>query len=312
MKKRLDIINKTKYPESITDIFSFLNNSDINKVPDYLSYHGLQYAETDKFGIIFTPKSGSSLINSLCKVNNLTENSNQKNIAIDLQQTQNLFGIFENDDKQFDGLRNMLIGKSKKDLIIVTRNPVSKLLSGTIQELYMEYSNSKSLSEWVSEKYNIEFKDIKSFLKTKLYSFEKKQEILSDITYKYLYSVYRKTGRTTQGHSQLYNEMVYTILGNHDKINLSKLRIIDIDSSTGNIVSLFKEYYPELKGNELIEEFNTHRTDWDLFFGKLLKKFYELSDPFWVAMKTDVSRQYYYYTLTLEKYKNNLYKGPLI
>ena len=311
------IIESSNDFDGMYGLFPFLNEYKNTKSHNHLKQHGFQCIETEKFFILFTAKSGSSLIMDMCKQNKLFTNpvdlaDKSKKPYIDLVTYNNLINPIAEEliIKDVENLIKCLDGKSKKDLILVIRNPINKWMSGVMQDILSELNSSVSLSGWISEKYNINFINIPLFLSDKLIQDEEKIKICSDITFRYLKGIYNKLGTTCTAHSHLYNELFFLLLLNNPNINLNKLKIIDIDSNEGDLVELFKQYYPEIKVHG--KSYNTHRPEWQFFFGGILSYFRQEHNNLLHSIQTDTSRDFYYYKKIQKEYSKNFYKGTII
>ena len=309
-ENRGNILKITSGSKSVGTLFGDIIDNKYNR---YLSKNAMEYKETEKFGIIVTGKGGSTITNHIIKENDLSSYDTDKQNTIHSFFTS--CGNFLNPDDYseikfippLEEFKKILEGKSKKDLIIVTRNPVKKWMSGLIQELTDEMHSSITLASFISEKYNFVLDDIQALFDSDKIEEDVKKTILSDLAFRYVHGSAIKNGTTLINHMYLYNEIFYLFLENNN-IDLSKLKILDIDSDSGDIVELFKLYYPELNSNINIDGFWTHRFKWDLVLGELHSFLLENDRTTFELMKNEVQRDLYYYNLLLKKYEKNLIK----
>lgn len=308
-KNREDIIKQTMESESVNSLFGDI----INGNKKFLSENAMEYKETEKFGIIVTGKGGSTIVNHLIRDNNLSsyDTDKQNRVHEFIKENRNFLDTTYTEEIKFipelQEFKKIMNGESKKDLIIVTRNPIYKWMSGLIQELTDEMQSSVTLASFISDKYNFLIDDIGSLFENKKIKEDLKKQILSDLAFRYLHGSLIKNGTTLINHMYLYNEIYYLFLENN-KIDLSKLKIVDIDSDKGDLVDIFKMYYPEIPESMNTAGFWTHRYKWDLALSNL-QNFLENNDI--VAsqiLKTEVQRDLYYYNLLLKKYNKNLIK----
>jgi len=258
------------------------------------------FYETDKFGIFTYMKGGSSLLNNI-----LTQ---YKLINIDYNQTRFSEVFYETMgfDKEIEPKERTLFsefykitkGESEKDLIIPIRNSCKKWVSGVIQELMFEYNDSPLLQEILGDSVglhidNLSKEDINKLVLSKLRN-------LNASEYGMLVS-----------HHMLYNETLYNFLELNPHIDKSKLRIIDIDSTEGDLRNIVAEYYPQVLEDDS-NEFQSHRDFYVKFLeaisDELINKDTKENKQIVNTMRRAVSQDYYYYTLIHRKYHNLIYK----
>lgn len=176
------------------------------------------YKQTSKFGILYSNKCGSSFIRDYIDKNNLNETTREMYSEVFIHGFQQLLNM-EN-PKNFLDFTNILRGKSEKDLIIVTRFPTQKWLSGIwpqIAHLVKESANDDVWSHGNSKTEEIIYKELKHLA-----------NVINSLSV---------------GHSTMYNEAYYNLLTLHPDIDRKKLRIINIDTLDGDLKDLFSEYY---------------------------------------------------------------------
>lgn len=176
------------------------------------------YKQTSKFGILYSNKCGSSLIRNYIDTNNLNETTREIYQEVFVYGYQQLLHMEGSDD--FLDFTNMLRGKSDKDLIIVTRFPTQKWLSGMWTQLVHLIKKDSNKDIWDGMVENTE-----------------------EILYKELKHLADKINSLSVGHSTMYNEAYYNLLTLHPNIDRKKLRIINIDTLDGDLKSLISEYY---------------------------------------------------------------------
>lgn len=176
------------------------------------------YKQTSKFGILYSNKCGSSLIRNYIDTNNLNETTREIYQEVFVYGYQQLLHMEGSDD--FLDFTNMLRGKSDKDLIIVTRFPTQKWLSGMWTQLVHLIKKDSNKDIWDGMVENTE-----------------------EILYKELKHLANAINSLSVGHSTMYNEAYYNLLTLHPNIDRKKLRIINIDTLEGDLKSLISEYY---------------------------------------------------------------------
>jgi len=176
------------------------------------------YKQTSKFGILYSNKCGSSLIRNYIDTNNLNETTREIYQEVFVYGYQQLLHMEGSDD--FLDFTNMLRGKSDKDLIIVTRFPTQKWLSGMWTQLVHLIKKDSNKDIWDGMVENTE-----------------------EILYKELKHLANAINSLSVGHSTMYNEAYYNLLTLHPNIDRKKLRIINIDTLEGDLKALISEYY---------------------------------------------------------------------
>jgi hypothetical protein len=261
-----------------------------------------QYDETDRFGILYTSKGGSSIIRGLLEKYNLC--------GLNKFGTEDLIFLFrtllspKRDEKLIKEsnttLAEMLSGKSKKDLIVVTRNPLYKWLSGLFMDINGEVHRSKLLYTFIKEKHNLNNNEDPLYLSP---------EALGDITYMYLKTAQERGDKIGDGHAALYNETYYNLLINNTRTDLTKLKIIDIDDIDSDIFTLIKKYYPEIEHDNSTKSFWTMRGQHEAMLKGLMKNISENNDESLKSLiKQEILRDFYYYNLLKERFKKSIVK----
>lgn len=266
--------------------FKFKNN---NFVPP-------NYVETEKFGVLFHMKGGSSFISNALTLSNLittpsTRYSSWPNVFKSVMRIDNM----DSESEEYPEFIKILNGKSIKDLILVTRNPIYKWISGVYQEMQIEYGQSKTLKFFLKEKY----KGVN--ISEKMDNLP--DEAFEELCYTILKSVFESGGGSTWAHAMLYNETYYNFLELNPNIDKSKLKIIDIDSPNGNLTSLLSAYHPEILSLDYIKNFHSHRFHYERLFKIIRKRIFHGNEP---TLLNDITKQlqtqYYYYTMLEHKY----------
>lgn len=308
-KDRKNILEKTK---NISLIKAFFHNGiefdyesdffDIN--PDLMQP---RVELTEKYGIFFSLKGGSSVIFDILKEFKLSD------IDITINKGYNDYissKVKPNEVKYIDSvftpLDLILNGQSKKDLIIVTRNPVYKFLSGLYQDIMFELVSSNILTEiyvnnhnFINNQYRYNQEIIKSI----------DDDTLCFLAYNLL--KYRSISgqNICYGHSFLFNEFYYSLLTNN-KINNTKLKIVDLDDPNSDLIQCLRDYNPEIVNNQKSKNFWTHRPYHEILLKgieKLCHKYNNLN--ILNNIKKEVRNDFYYYMLIRNSYKKNIYKN---
>jgi hypothetical protein len=304
------IIKSADELNSIQNMFHGLENKS------FLSANPFEYKETEKFGIIVFGKGGSTVTNNTLEYNKLS--------TFDLGEggrNQKIINFFQDNQcfidepceelkfpEELEGFKSILNGTSKKDLLIVIRNPIKKWLSGLIQELGKELESSMIASSFLSEANRININSLDDIYKSEHISEEEKSTIYAELSHKFLKMAIFRHGTSQIDHMKLYNESLFLFL-NNNKLDLSKIRIIDLDSENSDLVEVFKKYYPDLKTNDNIDNFWSHRKLWDIFSNKLSYTLKNNDNGIYQIIKNEIERELYYYELILKKYKDNIYKN---
>ena len=291
-------------------IFPFYHQFYHNGTLEYYDNKEFDILETDKFFVLVTSKGGSSIMQNI--INLLNGKSRDDNSFFKLSEffrdNQNFLTVgstelvTQNGNEEFIKLLN---GKSNKDLIIITRNPLFKWLSGIIQDVEGELRDSESeLYKWVDDTFKgFDISNINKSPDSRDYDLN--QPIISKIIYKYLMLMYLDNNNScTKNHASLYNELFYLFLENNKNINFSKVRLVDIDSENGDIVEFIKNYYPSLDDSNF-SEFYTRRNTWQFYFETITDEF---KDDISVieSISNDIRRDLYFYLLLKNKFEKEL------
>ena len=253
--------------------------------------------ETSKFFIIVTSKGGSTITKSVLLDNNLS----LKKLDSDLLQSYKYFVNIEKHnevdiDNEFVEYFKALNGKSKKDIIIVTRNPIIKWMSGVIMDMELIIHNNPIIKQFIKVKPT----DDKN---------EYHLNLLRGLLPTYLTELWEKRSSFLDGHSHLYNEHFFQFLTLNKGIDLNKLHIIDIDNPNHDIVDVVRSYYPEIKETESTKHFWTKRDKHEPIFWNL--EYYlqqnKLSLPIINRLVNEISNDYKWYKILLKTYENNLW-----
>lgn len=258
-----------------------------------------EFFETSKFILLCTQKGGSTFINNILEENNLFVH-NPNDVRQEFQDNNNFIDLFDKNYKvKTDGVREfikILSGTSKKDLIIVTRNPIIKWMSGVIQDLDFIVLDNLFLKKIVHYKKSDN-------------SEEDTLNLQKSIMIDFLLDRLERHGTTAIEHSTLYNELFYQLLIINDNIDLNKLVIVDIDNPDHNLAVILKRYYPEIKESKNFNYFWTHREKHQYIFGDLQEKIEERGLEILLnSITKHITDDYRWYLILLDKYKNNLWK----
>lgn len=295
VKDRDYILKNITNINDIQRLFGF--NPENIEFNNSLSFSPPQYMETEKYGIIFTSKGGSSYITkTLTDYALFTDDSSEFNNIFN--STLYPSNSKQSTSKKYNEFFSIINGTSKKDLIIVTRNPLYKWLSGVYQEIEMEYSNSNILYGMTQDEYKPNNNNSDKLTK----------DLLEKLVYKYLIGTLYREGNITIGHMALYNQVFFLFLLNNN-IDTNKLKIIDIDDYESSINKLFNLYNPEI----LIDDTQglwTHRTKHEHILRGL-----DLSVNNSINIKEMVKREvgidFYYYSLLNKKFDKNFVKNNI-
>ena len=259
----------------------------------------MEFFETSKFIILCTQKGGSSFINNILKENDLFIH-NPDEARDDFQKNNNFIDLFEKNYKvKTDAVTEfikIISGTSKKDLIIVTRNPIIKWMSGVVQDLDGILQDAPFLSKTVHyEKVDDDEQNVLNLQKTIMIDF--------------LHDRLEREGTTAMAHSALYNELFYQLLIINDKIDTNKLFIVDIDNPDHNLADVLKKYYPEIKDSDSFNNYWTHREKHHFLFNDLHDRLQDKNLEIVInSITKHVTDDYRWYLILLEKYKDNLWK----
>lgn len=297
--ERKDLISKDKgeINSLISNIFDVPKNSLIYENPNFVSP---VFYETDKLGIFTYMKGGSSLVTTLLNQYELGNKEHKQDIFSDVFYESMGFDkdIDSKEKIKFNEFYKILDGTSEKDLIIPIRNSCKKWVSGVIQELKFEYNNSPLLKRMLGKGsvYHIS---------------ELSQDNINELVLNKMKNLQVSENGLVEGHHMLYNETLYNFLEFNPNIDKTKLRIIDIDSSDGDLRKLISEYHPEVL-KDGVESFQSHRDFYVRFLNSINNQFMNTSNKenkqIADIMKRVVGQDYYYYTLIHKKYYNLIYK----
>ena len=280
-------------------------------------YHkGVFYAETPKIGILYYNKVGSSFISTMfinnesLKVNGIKIYSNQanqvgeRNVRL-INDNQWVWATTHKKDRgilteSLGDFEKIINGTSEKDLIIVTRNPKLKLLSGLMQDIKPHgtiFQHPGLFLRGYLSKYHPSAAGIPTFSELKKFH----PNVWEEVFEYYLLGWFKAFNniKTSDGaHGKLgFNETYYKFL-ELNPINLDKLTIIDIDSIDGNLETVFKKYHKNLKFPESVHSNKGRYSDVIYLINKLSKKYKGLLQD----IEWEISRDYFYYNLIKEKY----------
>jgi hypothetical protein len=296
IENRKDIITEFKNRIFKNDVF--LSNIQIEKNYTKPNMVYIEYWETEKFILLCTAKAGSSIISHIMDENKLNIIP-MKTLTTKITEYYNDFFNIETEyieneiDKDCLEYYKALNGKSKKDIILVTRNPIYKWMSGVVEDL----NQSLNKTPFIKNLVQYEKSDDAWVNQLNLY-----KELLPY----HIQNMWEDSSSIARQHSQLYNENFFYFLTVNNKIDLKKLHIIDIDNENHNLIEIIKAYYPEIKwGNK----FSTHRLNHEFLFKNLHSYLSEknISEPIINLIKKEISNDYKWYKILLKIYKNNLW-----
>lgn len=295
------IIDETKNVESLKRLLG--SNLPISYEENLLEFvpkviNSPLYNETDKFGILFSPKGGSSIIDNILdeySLSVLSEFSDKKwsTTYLSFLSAQRRETTIH---KTWYEFRDICDGISKKDLIIVIRNPIYKWLSGVWMDINLEVETSKILYSYLKEKYSLDNMGGDNYLS---------DEAIQDIIFKYIKQSIESGELACNSHGALYNESFFNLLTNNN-ISKDKIKIIDIDDGDVDLIDLFQKFYPQIQRSEADKLFWTMRGIHKTIIDGLVKEIQNQNDKlFSSVLRNELHRDLYYYTLLKEKYKNN-------
>lgn len=298
-EERIEIISNTANLEHLKNILGGdFNINNPNKFKfENVNFYAPNYLETEKFGILFHMKGGSSLIMSILEKLELVTTPSTRDTTWP-KLFKSLLQIDNKDiqSEDYPELIKILNGKSKKDLIIVTRNPIYKWLSGVYQEMEGEFAASRTLKYYIKQKNSNE--DTSEISIDKL-----SDEAFEEVCYTLLKSVFESGEGIFWAHALLYNEAYYNFLELNPNIDKTKLKIIDIDSPNGDLITLLSSYYPEILSLDKSSRFTSHRLQHQRILNVLNKRIFKSNEK---ALHKDIIKeiqnQYYYYLLLQHKY----------
>ena len=257
--------------------------SSMGSVNPYLSIPA--YDETEKFGIIYTSKGGSSIIRGVLERNELLNiqllHKNEWYSTYHYLLTPNRL---DNINKIYTNLVNICEGKSSRDLVIVIRNPLYKWLSGIVADTGAKYFGEVSFN-------NVDL------------------SLFANKVYEYLDSNLKKENSISFGHSALFNESHYNFLICNN-INLNKLKIIDIDDSTSNLLKILQFYYPNIKEDDDTKSYWTLRGYHSMIIKTIIDKINSDNNKLLLnTVKRNIYNDYYYYNLLKSRFGQNFIKN---
>ena len=265
---------------------------------------------TDKYAIIFTEKGGSSAIIGILdqyKLSNLkvSNNDNHPRLIATLMFNTSELEEFELSSEQKE-IKDILDGNSKKDLIIVTRNPIYKWLSGVYQDVLFEVERSSILLNQVLDKN-------KSFKPYNFSENNKKKLLAKESLSQFVYSLLKYRQRIgipiASDHSRLYNETFFSMLLNL-KIDKSKLKIIDLDDPGSDLMDCLSKYNPEILETCNTESYWTQRPHHTEIISSINTECKKRNDEELLSkIKDELLKDFYYYTLIRKHYKDYIYKN---
>lgn len=256
-----------------------------------------EYQETEKFGIIFNQKGGSSWITSKIRNNNLSVVEN--NGSFDKAWRESVSPHPVKNPTEYGEWVNIMNGTSKKDFILVTRNPMYKWLSGMWEEINSSYVNH------MVTRGDLLLKGVNLHQQKNLLAMD--DSVIKDVIHKWLVGTWDRWGTLSAAHAKLYNEAYYNLISSN-KIDKKKLKIVNIDSQDGDLINVFTEYFPQLE-NMFIDNggFSTHRPKHE----KLLNLIWDICRKD-TRMQEHISdtilRDLYYFNKILHDFKEQFYK----
>lgn len=256
-----------------------------------------EYQETEKFGILFNQKGGSSWITRKIRDNNLKVEENNGKFEKAWGDAVNPHPV--KNPTEYGGWVDIMNGKSEKDFILVTRNPMYKWLSGMWEEVNSSYThNMITRGDLILKEVN--FRHQKNLLQLD-------ETIVKDLVHKWLIGTWDRWGTLSSAHAKLYNEAYYNLLTSNN-INKKKLKIVNIDSIDGDLVNVFTEYFPNLEEKFSDRgEFSSHRPK----HKTLLEIIWEICRKD-VRMQEHISntiiRDLYYFNKILNDFGEQFYK----
>lgn len=295
------IIDETQNVESLKKLLG--NNLPISYEENLLEFvprtlNAPLYNETDKFGILFSPKGGSSIIDSILDEYSLSVLSEFS----DKKWASNYFSFLSAQRKEstiyktWNEFRDICDGTSKKDLIIIIRNPIYKWLSGVWMDINLEVETSKILYSYLKEKYSLD---------TIIGDNHLSDKAIQDIIFKYLKQSIESGELACNSHGSLYNESFFNLLTNNN-ISKDKLKIVDIDDGNVDLIDLFQKFYPQIQRSESDKLFWTMRGIHKTIIDGLVSEIAIQNDKLYSSiLRNELTRDLYYYTLLKEKYKNS-------
>ena len=303
IEDRNHILSNMTNTQMITQLFGFDINDSV--MGNDLMFPIPEYMETEKYGILFTSKGGSSYIMRTLKEYNLSEHVDENEFANGFGpvflSTLHPSSTGKGTPKKFAEFFSILNGKSKKDLIIVTRNPVYKWISGVYQEISMDYSKSNILYGMLQNDYKL------NECETNINKLT--DDILEKLVYRYLVGSLYRNGTVATDHAALYNQSFFLFILNN-KIDMNKLKIVDIDDPNCNINKLLKSYNSEVIVNKT-DGLWTHRPKHEHVLKGVIDNLgssINIKD----ILKREVGTDFYYYSLLKTQFDKNFVKNNLL
>ena len=288
-----------------SDVFNRRNNFLKRITENPFSSHGVsvEFFETSKFILLCTQKGGSSYINTALSENNLFVHNPEQAKEI-FHKFNNFIDLLHVDYANMDipevalEYSKILQGKSKKDLIIVTRNPILKWMSGVVQDLDGLVHSAPVLRKLIN--YEVDYIDYEQS------TLNLQKELLID----FLIERFESEGTTAYAHSKLYNVLFYQLLSVNSNIDKNKLYLVDIDNPNHNLADVLKRYHPEIQKTEKHKSYWTHRHKHDYLFSDFQDRINErqLEIPLIESIIKDITFDYQWYLILLANYKDNLWK----
>lgn len=288
-----------------SDLFNISNNffKRITENPFASGGVSVEFFETSKFILLCTQKGGSSYINTALTENNLIIH-NPDEVRPIFDKFNNFIDSLHLDYENMDipevalEYTKILQGKSKKDLIIVTRNPILKWMSGVVQDLDILLRDAPVLRKLIN--YEVDYIDYEQS------TLNLQKELLID----FLIERFESEGTTACAHSQLYNDVFYQLLSVNSNIDKNKLYLVDIDNPNHNLADVLKRYHPEIPETETHKSYWTHRHKHDYLFSDFEGRIDErqLEILLTNSIIKDITYDYQWYLILLANYKDNLWK----
>lgn len=252
----------------------------------------LMILDTPKALFLYTFKGGSTFIeNSIIKPSRENEVNlkikgpiNGKNLKFKLHTMTIDDNVrLDNDgDCVLQELIKSSKGKSKKDLIIVTRNPIIKWISGILMEIQINVK--KDLNEH------------RDFTKID-------DGVLSNYIIKFLKKNYELSYSYSPGHCVLFNKFFYLLLTSNN-IDKSKIKIVDLDNKETNFSSILMRYYPEIEPH-LQKNYWTQSNNYDKLFIPFIRMKKERTN-IENLVRNEIYEDMMFYNLINEIYKDNI------
>lgn len=252
-----------------------------------------QYQESEKFGIMFSAKGGSSWIIDAFRENNLSIQPKGKPFSMVWPE---LISPWGGENKHGD-LTNILNGSSEKDFILVTRNPLYKFVSGLWEEISMSYGQDNIFRGSV-------LVEGRSFHNKRGGLLDESMEFIQDIMTRWILGTIDLHGNVSCAHASLYNESYYNLLTLHN-INRKNLKIVNIDSVDGDLENVFNEYHTNLKIRK--SGFSTHRDKHEKLL-TCLSKLCDENPKIHKFISRTIHRDLYYLNRIKKEFENQFYK----